>query len=95
MLFTLMSFTANAFLVSFSPFSVIDYPICMNCEHVVLDEFGVRCKLFGSTNIITGETNYKSADILRKNESQCGIDGKFFSRHIPFSGSFGDTIINH
>lgn len=88
---TMLSYTANAFLVSFSPYAIVDYPICMNCEHVILDEFGVRCKLFGTTNLITGELNYKSCDVLRKNESDCGVSGKFFSRQIPF----GDTVINH
>lgn len=98
-IFTLFSFTANAFLVSFSPHAVVDYPICMNCEHVVLDEFGIRCKLFGTTDLITGDTYYKASELLRKNESECGKSGKFFFRHIPFGEHFGehfgDKIINY
>lgn len=37
-----------------------------------------KCLKYGEKNVVTGEINYQYADIVRKQDSQCGITGKNF-----------------
>jgi hypothetical protein len=76
---------SHAFLVSFSPLAVIEYPICGRCNNVILDELGFRCKLYGELDIVNGKITNKACTVVRKNETMCGVEGKFYTRYIPFN----------
>ena len=71
-----------AFVVPFTPFSPNDPPLCKNCNNVIPDT--LSCKLFGNTNVVTGEKMYSLCTETRKNESMCGTNGKFYVRYVPF-----------
>lgn len=70
-----------AFLVPFNPGNEPYYPkICQNCDNVE----GKHCKLFGNVDLISGKRYFLSCEITRQNETMCGVEGKFFSRYVPF-----------
>lgn len=60
-----------------------EIPLCKNCEYCALDT--ETCSLFGKIDIITGNIYYQNCKITRNNESQCGIQGSFFFRRLPFN----------
>ena len=63
--------------------------ICINCKYFIKhwpdypDEpqdnsnYG-KCKLFGNLDLITGETTYDYATLVRADSTQCGKSGKLF-----------------
>lgn len=62
-------------------------PVCKNCKFFIpyesnmqnkleLSKFS-KCKLFGEKNLITGEVSYEYAELCRKDENKCGINGKY------------------
>lgn len=58
----------------------IEYPSCKDCVYFIKHKeitFS-RCAFFGEKNLVTGELNYKFADLTRKNE--CGNSGKYFEK---------------
>ena len=63
----------------------IDKPICKNCiyyhEHkdFILPS---KCKKFGEINIVSGEIEYLFAYTCRKLNYYCGIDGKYYEKHV-------------
>lgn len=59
----------------------INIPSCRNCVNYKPNYFSEplsRCDKFGKKNIITDEISYDFADICRRDESQCGNEGKYF-----------------
>ena len=63
----------------------IDIPACRNCIHykpsIHNTDFTVfynKCDKFGDKDIITGKISYDIAELCRKDELRCGIDGKYF-----------------
>jgi len=64
--------------------------LCINCKYFIkhwapYDEendhtnYG-KCKIFGEMNLITGDTTYDYAKLVRNDESQCGLSGKLFEK---------------
>jgi hypothetical protein len=71
--------------VSATKIKNINVPACRNCifykPDVYGDEFGSpysRCEKFGEKNIITNEIKYDFAEDCRKDETKCGIQGRYF-----------------
>lgn len=62
----------------------VNYPECKNCKYYKPDSlFDYRsslnkCKYFGKKDIISGKILYDYADLSRKDENKCGIEGKCF-----------------
>ena len=63
----------------------IDLPACKMCVFYRPDYFYGdfaspfnKCEKFGEKNIVTDEIDYEFANSCRKNENQCGGEGKFF-----------------
>lgn len=84
-LFTIILIPVSSFLLPFDLFSnesIIN--LCGNCQHVILDKMTTKCKLFGKINLINGDIHYQSCISSRSNETQCGLNGKFYIRKIPF-----------
>lgn len=59
-------------------------PSCRNCVHYnppfhsdYSSELS-RCKYFGTKSIQTDEINYDFASHCRRDEEQCGLEGKYF-----------------
>ena len=76
----------SGFLIHFDPINEIDVhrlPLCGECIH----SEGRKCKIFGKRDIITGEIFYHDSSATRSNSSQCGIEGRFFSKQIPFDNT--------
>ena len=44
-----------------------------------------KCKQFGEKNIVTDEIEYEYAKSCRKNENQCGEEGKYFIEETNIS----------
>lgn len=60
----------------------INKPVCKDCIHFVKPshndiELG-KYKLFGKKNIISGEILYDYASLCRDNETECGINAKYY-----------------
>jgi hypothetical protein len=62
-------------------------PVCKDCVYHrshqgKIDPFKSgeqdKCLKYGEKNVVTGEINYQYADIVRKQDLQCGIKGKHF-----------------
>jgi len=62
-------------------------PVCKDCVYYrpqkdKLDPFKSgdqdKCLKYGEKNVVTGEINYQYADIVRKQDLQCGLKGKHF-----------------
>ena len=62
----------------------INYPSCRNCvyykpyENGNFDSTLSQCEYFGIKNIHSDVITYDYADLCRKDESQCGLEGKYF-----------------
>ncbi len=65
--------------------------LCVNCKYFIChwpdypdepinhSDYG-KCRLFGETSLITGNTEYDYAKVVRSNPSQCGMSGTLFVR---------------
>ena len=60
--------------------------LCINCIHFIGDKMNYpddtlygKCKMFGETNLITGEIEYDYASMCRHDNTKCGINGKYFN----------------
>lgn len=84
----------NLFLTLLLPFTPYNdyysYPLCQNCHNCITNE--LKCKLFGNINIISGDINYYSCSVVRKNSTMCGINGNFYTRYKPFIGGQRGTL---
>ena len=70
----------------------IDLPACKMCVFYRPDYFYGdfaspfnKCEKFGEKNIVTDEIDYEFANSCRKNENQCGGEGKFFIEETNIS----------
>lgn len=78
--------------IFFSYIKNTDVPVCVNCVHFIEDESNYpydpppnnsrygKCKTFGQNNLVTGELEYEYASTCRILESQCGLEGKHFTK---------------
>ena len=53
--------------------------ICKDCKHFIGDK--KECRIFGVTDIITGEVTYQSALDVRKDEKKCSEDAIHFEEN--------------
>lgn len=54
-------------------------PSCVHCKNVIYDR-GIKCKRYGTLDIVSGRLSYSNAEDVRKNENECGPHGKDFER---------------
>lgn len=59
------------------------FPSCKNCIHYCPSIFSndytfSKCNNFGTKDMITDEIEYDFVDSCRKNEDQCGKEGKYY-----------------
>ena len=77
-------------LVTTPYISNLNKPICNSCIHFMkyVNNFTYcdipsdklsKCSKFGTINLITGEIEYATAFICRKDDNKCGPDGLFFT----------------
>lgn len=77
-LLPLMSSTSNKIIKN------IDLPSCINCIyftpplHSDFTSSFSRCEKFGTKDIRTDIVTYEFADLSRKDENRCGLQGKYF-----------------
>ena len=68
----------------FSSINNIDKPACNNCKfykpekYSSFDSTNSKCTFYGTKNLHTGEIEYSYATDCRKNETQCGQEGKLY-----------------
>jgi len=62
-------------------------PSCKNCIYFTPEwysnEFSgsfAKCEKFGEKNIISDKITYDYADLCRKDETKCGVEGKYFEQ---------------
>jgi hypothetical protein len=67
--------------------------LCIDCKYFIGDNirwpdespdhtnFG-KCKLFGKTDLVTGDIKYEYARLAREDDTMCGKRGKFFEKHL-------------
>lgn len=64
-----------------------DYKLCKNCKHFLPTTFGGnldiennfgKCDLYGKINLVTGKIEHEYAEIVRKYDDMCGINGTYF-----------------
>jgi len=62
-------------------------PICKQCayflKHDGKDDLNKisdydKCMKYGEQNVVTGDIHFQFADLVRKQESQCGLSAKYF-----------------
>ena len=64
----------------------VNIPACRNCIHFQPSKYdsissGIsKCANFGNKDIISDEVTMDYADLCRKDESKCGIEGKYFEK---------------
>lgn len=65
----------------------INIPSCRNCIHYKPSYYTTdftasynHCNNFGKKDIITNKISYDFADICRRDENQCGHEGKYFEK---------------
>ena len=66
--------------------------LCINCKYFIsvdfrwpderLDHSRGKCKLFGKTNLVSGDIKYEYASLARENDKMCGKIGKLFETHL-------------
>ena len=68
----------------FSSINNIDKPSCNTCKfykpekYSSFDTTNSKCSFYGNKNLHTGEIEYSYATECRKNETQCGQEGKLY-----------------
>lgn len=66
----------------------INVPSCRNCIYykpLCDNDFSSsfnKCEYFGTKNIQTDVIDYDDADVCRRDETKCGLDGKYFVEEI-------------
>jgi hypothetical protein len=69
--------------ITFFPrvFSLLPPPkkICRDCIHFIGDKN--ECRLFGDTDIVTGEVKYPPAKLIRYDFEKCGEDATYFKKN--------------
>jgi len=76
----------SLYLVGAKQIRNINVPSCRNCIHYKPETFNEfsslysKCDYFGSKNINTDYIFYDYADMVRKDENKCGIEGKYFEQ---------------
>lgn len=69
----------------------INYPSCRNCvyynpnKNSEFDSTLSKCEYFGTKNILSDVITYDYADLCRKDETQCGLEGKYFVKETNLS----------
>jgi hypothetical protein len=53
--------------------------ICRDCIHYIGDNN--ECRLFGDTNIVTGEVKYPAAELIRLDSEKCGENATYFKKN--------------
>jgi hypothetical protein len=59
-------------------------PVCIQCKHfenpfLQDPKFG-KCLKFGKKDLLTGKIEYDYADLVRKYNDKCGVNGTFFEK---------------
>jgi hypothetical protein len=68
----------------FSCINNLDKPSCVTCKFYKPDQYSSfdsifsKCSYYGNKNLHTGEIDYSYATQCRKNETQCGQEGKLY-----------------
>jgi hypothetical protein len=82
----------TSFRVDFSPLSPVSLqpgvlPLCGNCREAIIVGEGrsLACRLFGRTEVVWGSVEYKACSVVRRNESMCGLEGRYYYRKKPFT----------
>ena len=76
----------SLYLVGAKQIRNVNVPSCRNCIHYkpeIFNEFSStysKCDYFGSKNINTDYISYDYANMVRKDENKCGIEGKYFEQ---------------
>lgn len=64
----------------------VNFPACKNCIYYKPSEYNTfvsglnKCEKFGDKNINTDEILYDYAESCRKDETKCGMEGKYFEK---------------
>jgi len=53
--------------------------ICRDCIHFIGDNN--ECRLFGDTNIVTGDVKYPPAELIRHDSEKCGENAIHFKKN--------------
>jgi hypothetical protein len=101
MLFCFIFF--SLYLVTAKQIKNINIPSCRNCIYYkpqILNPFSSsysKCEFFGSKDINTDYISYNYADLSRKDENKCGIEGKYFEqgKNIKLKIFLHDIINNN
>lgn len=79
----------RTFTVDFSPLSPVTLqpamlPLCGNCNEAMIVGEGrsLVCRLFGRTEVVWGTVEYKACTAVRRNESMCGAEGRYYFRRV-------------
>jgi len=62
----------------------INLPSCTDCIHFQKNYWNIhesRCKYFGMKNVVTGKIKYEYADLCRRDNQSCGLQGKHFQNY--------------
>lgn len=89
MMVMMMLKEVRTFTVDFSPLSPVTLqptmlPLCGNCNEAIIGGEGrsLACRLFGRTEVVWGTVEYKACTAVRRNESMCGAEGRYYFRRI-------------
>ena len=76
----------SLYLVDSKQIRNINVPSCRNCIHYkpeIFNEYSSlysKCDYFGSKDTNTDYISYDYANMVRKDENKCGIEGKYFEQ---------------
>ena len=80
----------------------IDIKSCINCIYYKPSIYNdltsplSKCEKFGNKDIITDKITYDYVDLCRKDETKCGINGKYFEedKNLPIK-KFKHTVVSN
>ena len=64
----------------------VNVPACKNCIHYKPSAYNSfaselnKCQQFGDKDFTTDEISYDYAELCRKDETKCGMEGKYFTQ---------------
>lgn len=63
---------------------------CIECQESFVDGNELKCSLFYSLNVVTGERRFMTCNRARQSETMCGMNGKFFFHRLGNNNNSSD-----
>ena len=73
-----MKTVVNGYVFPFTPIDARRPYLCGDCQESFTEDKSVKCRLFGTIDVVNGQRQYYTCSTCRSNETLCGSDARYF-----------------